>query len=218
MKRFIIIGLGNFGSGVAEALHALGNDVVALDVRAENVDRIAPLVTRAAVGDGKDVKTLDRVGGRGADAAVISTGDDITASVLATLALRDVGVKEIYVKVVSTDHARVMEKIGATETVFPERESALRLGKRISSRLLLNYVELGDGFSMQEMAVPDAWVGRTLRDLKLPRTYRISVIAVHDVLTGAIKPIPDPDAVLKESDTLLVAGKDEALAKCARLT
>jgi trk system potassium uptake protein TrkA len=217
MKRFIIIGLGNFGSGVSEALTNLGNDVVALDIRPENVDRIAPLVTRAAVGDGKDVKTLDRVGARDADAAVISTGDDITASVLATLALRDVGVKEIYVKVISTDHARVMEKIGATETIFPERESALRLGKRISSMTLLNYVELGEGFSMQEMAVPDAWVGRTLRDLKLPRTYRISVIAVHDVLTGDIKPVPDPDAVLKESDTLLVAGKDEELAKCARL-
>jgi trk system potassium uptake protein TrkA len=70
---------------------------------------------------------------------------------------------------------------------------------------------------MQEMAVPDAWVGRTLRGLKLPRTYRISVIAVHDVLTGDIKPVPDPDAVLKESDTLLVAGRDEELAKCARL-
>jgi trk system potassium uptake protein TrkA len=217
MKRFIIIGLGNFGSGVSEALTNLGNDVVALDIRPENVDRIAPLVTRAAVGDGKDVKTLDRVGARDADAAVISTGDDITASVLATLALRDVGVKEIYVKVISTDHARVMEKIGATETIFPERESALRLGKRISSMTLLNYVELGEGFSMQEMAVPDAWVGRTLRDLKLPRTYRISVIAVHDVLTGDIKPVPDPDAVLKESDTLLVAGRDEELAKCARL-
>jgi trk system potassium uptake protein TrkA len=217
MKRFIIIGLGNFGSGVSEALTNLGNDVVALDIRPENVDRIAPLVTRAAVGDGKDVKTLDRVGARDADAAVISTGDDITASVLATLALRDVGVKEIYDKVISTDHARVMEKIGATETIFPERESALRLGKRISSMTLLNYVELGEGFSMQEMAVPDAWVGRTLRDLKLPRTYRISVIAVHDVLTGDIKPVPDPDAVLKESDTLLVAGRDEELAKCARL-
>ena len=217
MKRFIIVGLGNFGSGVAEALTNLGNDVVALDIRPENVDRIAPLVTRAAVGDGKDVKTLDRLGARDADAAVISTGDDITASVLTTLALRDVGVKEIYVKVISTDHARVMEKIGATETIFPERESALRLGKRISSMTLLNYVELGEGFSMQEMAVPDAWVGRTLRDLKLPRTYRISVIAVHDVLTGDIKPVPDADAVLKESDTLLVAGRDEELAKCARL-
>lgn len=217
MKRFVIIGLGNFGSSVAEQLHKLGNDVIAMDIRGENVDRIAPLVTRAAVGDGKDVRTLERVGADGADAAVVSTGDDITASVLATLALRDVGVKEIYVKVISHDHGRVLEKIGATETVFPERESALRLGKRISSRTLLNFMELGEGFSLQEMAVPDAWVGKTLRELNLPRTYRISVIAVHDVLSGQMRPVPDPDAALKESDTLLVAGRNEDLATCAKL-
>lgn len=217
MKRFVIVGLGNFGSSVAESLHALGNDVIAIDVSGEAVDRIAPLVTRAAVGDGKDVRTLERLGASGADGGVISTGDDITASVLAALALRDVGVKEIYVKVISRDHARVMEKIGATETVFPERESALRLGKRISAKALLNYIELGDGLSVQEMAVPDAWVGKTLRELALPRTYRISVVAVHDILSGEMKPVPDPDAKLKESDTLLVAGRDEDLKNCARL-
>lgn len=217
MKRFIIIGLGNFGSSVAESLHALGNDVIAVDTRGDTVDRVAPLVTRAAVGDGKDVRTLERLGARDADAAVISTGDDITASVLATLALRDLGVKEIYVKVISRDHARVLEKIGVTDTVFPERDSALRLGRRISSKALLNYVELGEGVSMQEMAVPDAWVGKTLRELNLPRTYRISVIAVHDVLSGSMRPVPDPDAALKESDTLLVAGRNEDLATCAKL-
>jgi trk system potassium uptake protein TrkA len=217
MKRFIIIGLGNFGSGVAEALHALGHDVVALDINGDRVDRIAPHVTRAAVGDGKDIRTLERVGARDADAAVISTGDDITASVLATLALRDVGVETICVKVISADHARVMDKIGATETVFPERESAIRLGHRIASRTLLNYVALGEGFSMQEMAVPDRWIGKSLRDLKLPRAWGVSVIAVHDVLTGEIRPVPDPDAPLKESDTLLVAGLDRNLEKCAKV-
>lgn len=217
MKRFVIVGLGNFGSGVAEALHALGHDVVALDIREETVDRVAPLVTRAAVGDAKDLRILERVGARDADGAVVSTGDDITASVLATLALRDVGVKEIYVKVISFDHARVMEKLGVTETVFPERESALRLGRRIASRALLNYIELGEGFSIQEMAVPDVWIGRTLRQLTLPRSYGVSVVAVHDMLTDEIRPIPDPDAPLKESDTLLVAGYDQNLAACAKL-
>lgn len=217
MKRFIIIGLGNFGSGVAEALHRAGHDVIALDTNEAVVDRIAPYVSRAAVGDGKDSVTLDRVGAGDADAAVISTGDDITASVLTTLSLRDLGIREIYVKVISRDHARVMEKLGVTETVFPERESALRLGHRIANQLLLNYVQLGSGFSVQEMAVPDPWVGQSLRQLELPRRYRISVLAVHDVLTDAMTPVPDPDAPLKESDTLLVAGRDEHLTKVARV-
>ena len=217
MKRFVIVGLGNFGSGVAEALHAQGHDVSAVDVSERLVDRIAPYVSQAAVGDGRDLRVLERVGAKNADAGVVSTGDDITASILATLALKDLGVREVYVKVISLDHARVMEKIGVTETVFPERESALRLGTRISSRAILNYIRLGAGFSIQEMAVPDRWTGRSLRDLQLPRRYGISVVAVHDVLTDVIISVPDPDAPLKESDTLLIAGRDEDLERVARV-
>jgi len=217
MKRYIVIGLGNFGSGVAEALHAAGHEVIALDIDESAVERVTAFVARAAVADGRDPRTLERLGAAQADAAVISTGDDITASVLTTLTLRDVGVRDIYVKVISREHARVMEKLGVSETIFPERESALRLGRRISNRSVLNYVQLGADFSIQEMAVPDPWVGRSLRDLQLPRHYHISVIAVHDVLSDLTSAIPDPDAPLKESDTLLIAGKDEHLATAARV-
>lgn len=217
MKRFVVVGLGNFGAGVAESLFAQRHDVVALDTDERAVDRIVAQVTRAAVGDGRDLRALERIGARGADAGVVSTGDDITASILTTLALRDLGVAEIYVKVISRDHARVMEKIGVTETIFPERESALRLGTRISRRGVLNLVRLGPEFSVQEMAVPDRWIGCNLRQLALPRRYRISVVAIHDMLSDAIAPIPDPDAPLKESDTLMVAGRDEDLARVAAL-
>jgi len=119
MKRYIVIGLGNFGSGVAETLHAGGNEVIAMDVDEAAVERVSAFVSRAAVADGRDARTLERLGAAQADAAVISTGDDITASVLTTLTLRDVGVREIYVKVISREHGRVMEKLGVSETVFP---------------------------------------------------------------------------------------------------
>lgn len=217
-KRFVIVGLGNFGASVAEALHEKGHEVVALDSHEETVDRIAPFVTRAAVGDGRQAKTLERIGAKGADAGVVSTGDDITASILATMALRDLGVREIYVKVISRDHARVMEKIGVTESIFPERESALRLGTRIASRGILNYFRVGSEMSIQEMAVPEAWIGRSLRELELPRRFRVSVIAVHDMLKDDMKVVPDPDAPLKDSDTLLVAGKDEDLSRAATVS
>lgn len=216
MKRYVIVGLGNFGSSVAESLYALGHEVAAIDTREEAVDRISSAATVAAVGDGKDLRVLERIGAREADAGVVSTGDDITASILTTLALKDLGVREIYVKVISRDHARVMDKLGVTETVFPERESAIRLGTRISNRSILNYIQLGEGFSVQEMAVPDGWVGRSLRQLELPRRYRVSVIAVHDVLMDRMIAAPDPDAPLKDSDTLLLAGRDEDLGKAAR--
>lgn len=217
MKRFVVVGLGNFGATLAESLYDLGHEVIALDAAEDAVDRIATRVTRAAVGDGRSLSALERLGARGADGGVVSTGDDIAASILASMALRDLGVGEIYVKVVSRDHARVMERIGVTETIFPERDSAIRLATRVASRGILNYVELGAGFSLQEMAVPDRWVGRTLRDLALPRTYRVSVTAVHDILKNEIVPVPDPDARLKDSDTLLLAGRDGDLARVAKV-
>lgn len=216
MKRFVVIGLGNFGASVAEALHAQKHDVIAIDTDEQAVERIAPLVGRAVVGDGRQLRILDKLGAKKADGGVISTGDDITASILATMALRDLKVAEIYVKVISADHARVMEKLGVTETIFPERESALRLATRMARSGILNYVRLGEGFSIQEMAVPESWIGQSLRELRLPDRHRMAVIAVHDVLSGVMIPVPSPDAPLKESDTLLVAGKDEDLARAAR--
>jgi len=217
MKRFVVVGLGNFGASVAEALYSSGHDVAALDLDPERVDDMARLVTRAAVGDGTDPRTLQQLGAEDADAAVVSTGDDLTASALTTLVLRDLGVDEIYVKVVSHDHARLLEKIGVRETIFPERESGIRLGKRIASRTLLNYVQLGPGFSVQEMAVPPSWVGRSLRELEPRRRHQISVVAVHDILLDRIHAVPDPDQPLKDSDALLVAGADESLAEAAKL-
>lgn len=216
MKRFVVIGLGNFGSSMAEALYGQGHEVIAIDPREEAVDRIAAHATRAAVADGKSLEALQRAGAKGADAGVVSTGDDITASILATMALRDLEVKDIYVKVISRDHARVMDRLGVTETVFPERDSALSLATRLSGTAVLNYVRLGTGFSMQEMGVREDWIGRSLRQLELRQKYGISVVALHDMLTDRILTAPDPDAALKESDTLLVAGKDEDLARAAR--
>lgn len=217
LRRFVVIGLGNFGATVAESLHGGGHEVIALDVDEEKVDRIAPHVSRAAVGDGRQITTLERVGAKGSDVGIVSTGDDITASILTALALKDLKIQEIYVKVISRDHARVLEKIGVTETIFPERESAQRLSFRVASRGILNYFRVGTTLSVQEMAVPRAWIGQSLRELELPRQHRIAVIAVHDMLKDEMSVIPGPDVPLKDSDTLLIAGRDDDLAHVAAI-
>jgi len=217
VRRYVVIGLGNFGSSVAETLSARGQEVIAVDQDGTAVDRIAPLVAKAVVGNGTDVNLLERLGVRNADAGVISTGDDITASILSTMGLHDLNVAEVFVKVISRDHARVMERIGVTETVFPERDSAISLGTRICGTAVFNYVRLSDGFSVQEFAVPESWQGKTLRELALRQNYDITVVALKDVLTNRITPTPNPDMKLKESDTLLVAGNDKALEKTASL-
>lgn len=215
MKRFVVIGLGSFGMSVLESLHARGYEVIALDIKEAAVDRAGRHATRAVVGDGREIRTLQRIGAEGADAAVVSTGRSITASILATMALRDLGVSEIYVDVVSRNQARVLQKLGVTEAIFPERESGLRLARRIASTRILNYIDVGAGFGVQEMTVPASWAGRCLRDLDLPRTFGVSAIAVHDMERNEMMPTPDLDIELRDTHTLVVAGRDEDLAKAA---
>ncbi len=217
MRRYVVVGLGNFGSSVAESLYGKGHEVVVVDTSEAAVDRMAARVSRAAVGDGRDVRVLERIGARKADVGIVSTGDDIAASILASMMLRDLEINEIYVKVISADHDRVMRRLGVTDTIFPEHESALGLASRISGSSLLNYVRLAPGFSLQEMAVPHCWEGKSLRSLELRTKYRIAVVAVHDVLLDKLSAVPDPDVPLTDSDALLIAGLDEDLALLAQL-
>ncbi len=216
MKRFVVIGLGGFGAWVARALHAGGHEVVAIDQAEARVDGLAPAVTRAVVGDATDPDLLRRVGAEGADAAVVSTGEDLAASILAILALREVGVTDIYAKVSSPRAAQALERFDLVDMVFPEKEAAQRLAHRLTSTAVLDYISLGEEYSIQELAIPDAWVGRTLRELGLRQRYGIQVVALHDVLNGVWTVVPPPDEVLKESDVAVVAGRDEVLANLLR--
>ena len=217
-KRFVVVGLGTFGSGVAETLHHEGHEVVAVDQDELAVDRAAAYARRAVVGDARERDVLERAGAQGADGAVVSTGEDLGASLLVVLALRDLGVREIYAKALSADHARIFTRLGVTESVIPEREAARNLAFRmVRSGSLLNYVELNEDLSLQEMTVPPSWEGQTLRALDLRARFGISVVAVHDIVTDVMTPVPDPDATLTDSQTLVVTGAPDALARAAML-
>lgn len=217
MKRFIVVGLGNFGSTVAKTLAEQGHDVIAIDIDGDLVDRLASFVSQAVVADATDVEALRRIGASDVDTAIVSTGDDISSSILATMALHDLQIRDVYVKVVSSDHARVMKRFGVSDIVFPERDTAIGLATRISGSALLNYVRLGTGFSIQEMGVPASWYGKSIRELGLRQNYDITIVALHDILTDKIVASPHPDYVLKDSDALLVAGHDEALERAANV-
>lgn len=213
MKRFVVIGLGRFGSWVARALHREGFEVIAVDSDEDLVDRFAGEATRCVAADGTDPDVLRQVGAANADAAVISTGENLAATILATLALRELGVTTIYAKVSSARAAQAIERFDIAGTIFPEREAAERMARRLSSTTILDYISLGDHYSIQEMAIPDAWIGRSLRDLALPRERGVQVVALYDVLTDVWNVVPDPDAPLKESDVAIVAGDDSTLKK-----
>lgn len=216
VRRFVVAGLGNFGSGLVEMLHAQGHDVIAVDLDETKVERIKPFATRAILLDATDPRALARIGAADADAAVVSLGVDLAASVLAVLALQELGVEEIYAKAISADHATILDRIGVVEVIRPERESAFRLARRLSLRLL-NYMPIARGYSIQELPTPDAFIGKSLLELRLPQRYSVSIVAIHDVLLDQIHVVPPADYLLKESDTLTLVGSDEALGRLARL-
>jgi trk system potassium uptake protein TrkA len=214
--RILVIGLGAFSLSLAETLRALGHDVIAVERDGERVDRFAGMVTRAVVGDATDPLVLERAGARDVDAAAIGTGEHMATTILTSMALRDLGVRHIYAKVGSITEARALDRLGVTDTAFPEREAGERLAHTIVSRNILNYTSLGSGYSMQEIAVPDPWIGKSLLELETRSRLGLQVIAVRDALSGALSLPPDPASKLKTSDSLLLAGPDAVLARLDR--
>jgi trk/ktr system potassium uptake protein len=214
--RVLVIGFGAFGSWVARTLKGMGHEVVVIERDAELVDRQSQWATRAVVGDATDPVLLERVGARGVDVAVIGTAQDLSTTILAMIALRDLGVEEIYAKVASETEARALAGLDVSDTIFPEHEAGFRLAHRIASKTVLDYTPIASGYSVQEIAVPQGWVGRSLVELELRRDVGIQVIGVRDALTGGLTLPPDPAAKLKPSDSLLIAGRDEVLEGLAR--
>jgi trk system potassium uptake protein TrkA len=217
MGRYVVIGLGNFGIAIARTLDELGHEVIVIEREGVLVDRNAEWVTRAVEGDATDPAVLRAAGAAGADGAVISTGESLATSVLATVALRDLGVKQIYAKARNETETRALNSLGVTEAVIPEREAGERLAHRIVSQRVLDYQPLCKGHSIQEMPVPAPWVGRSLREVAPREREAVQVIGVRDALTDEMAVPPDPDAVLKDSDSLVLAGADAALERlCSR--
>jgi len=211
MKRFVVIGLGRFGSWVGRALHRQGFDVIAIDRDGDRVDQFSHEVTRAIVGDASDVEVLRRSGASQADAAVVSTGSDLAATIMATLALKELNVPRIVAKVASPRDAKAMERFDVDELVFPEREAAERLAYRLASTSVLEYIPLGDKYSIQEIAIPDAWLGQPLSELNLPHQQGIQIVAIYDVLRETWDVVPSADRLLTDSDVAIVAGPTETL-------
>ena len=215
MKRFVVVGLGAFGSWVARALTRSGFDVIAIDHDAGRVDRFSHEVARAIVGDATDAMVLRKAGVADADAAVVSTGDDLAATILSLLALKELGVQRLVAKVTSPEAERAVERFDA-EVVFPEREAAERLAYRLASSTVLEYIPLGGDHSIQEIGVPYDWIGKSLRELALPSREAVQVVALFDVLAQSWDVVPSPDRVITDSDVAIVSGKTRVLEQMVR--
>ena len=213
MKRVVVIGLGIFGFNIARDLFENGLEVIAIDKDKEVVQKIRDFSTKAIVADCTDKEMMESIGIQQDDVVIVSFGEDLAASTLVTLHLKEMKVKSIIVKAPDEDHKHVLEKVGATEVIIPEKEVADRVAKNLISPNVLDYIPLSDEYTICELVPPSAFVGKSIGELHLRTKYHIDVIAVKEVLPERLLMVPRADFVLKDSDVLVVIGKEEDIKK-----
>jgi len=213
MRKFIVIGLGNFGFYLAKSLFEDRQEVIGVDRSRERVQRLQEFCSYAVVGDVMDKSFLESIGIERDDVTVVSLGANISASVLVTLYLKDLHAENIYVKIISEDHGRALEKVGATEVIFPERDLAKKLAKTLLSPNLLDYIPLSDEYNIVEIAPPKDFIGKTLAELRLRNKYNINILAVRSLIPEKITMNPGATFTVKDSDILLAMGKSEDIEK-----
>jgi len=213
MKRVIVIGLGIFGFNIVKDLYENGLEVVALDKNKDIIQKIRDFSTKALVADGTDKEVLESLGIQPDDVVIISFGEDLAASTLITLHLKESKVKSIIVKAPNEDHKKVLEKIGATEVIIPEKEMADKVARSLISPNVLDYIPLSDEYTICEIAPPPSFYGKTIAELHLRTKYHVEVIAVKEMLPDRLRMIPRADFTVKDSDILVVIGKQEDVQK-----
>ena len=213
MKRVVVIGLGIFGFNIAKDLYENGIEVIAIDKNKDIIQKIKDFSTKAILADGTDKEVMESIGIQGDDIVIISFGEDLAASTLITLHLKELKVKTIIVKAPNEDHKRVLEKVGATQVVIPEREMADKVAKGIISPNVLDYIPLSDDYTISEIAPPASFMGKTIGELHLRTKYHVEVIAVREMLPDRVRMVPRADFVIKDSDVLVVIGKEEDIQK-----
>jgi trk system potassium uptake protein TrkA len=218
MRLFVVIGIGNFGYYTAHHLYELGSEVMVIDSNKERIQSIKDQVSRAVVADATDREVLEHLGVPDVDVAVVSVGDRLDTSILITLYLKEMGVKEVVVKAVTVDHGKILEKIGASSVIFPERDSGVRLANSLSSPNVIEHLPLSEGYSILEIAASAKLVGKNLKELRLRNRFGVQVIAIKELVPDRMHMPPDPDFVIKDSDILIVVGQDESLELLKKLT
>lgn len=215
MKSYLVIGLGRFGKAVARQLCLLGAEVLAMDKHSDLVQQVANDVTHAVVADAQDKEVLRALGVREFDCAIVAVGDDLAASVLITMNLKELEAPYIVCKAHDETYAKVLEKLGADRVVIPEQEHAQRLARSLNSHNVLDYIELSEEYGILEIPAPKNWIGKTLKELNVRAKLGVNIIAVESGKTTNVA--PGADYLIQQGDHLVVLGENYALEAVQRL-
>lgn len=211
MKQFAVIGLGRFGTSVARTLAGMGYDVLAIDQREERVQDIMEHVTHAVQVDAVDEHALKSLGIRNFDVVIVAIGQDVQASILTTVLLKEMGVRRVVAKANTELHGKVLARVGADKVVFPERDMGVRVARALVSQNILDQIELSPDYSIVELIAPPEFVGKTLQESAIRTRFGVTVLAIRrdrDIIIS-----PGPAQVVKEGDVLVVVGRNDRLEK-----
>lgn len=212
--KYAVVGLGAFGSTVALELENLGNEVLGIDSDEERVNQLADDISHAVIGDGCDERVLRGLGVADYDGVVIAIGEDLESSILCTLAMKNLGVRQVWVKATTPAHHHILEKLGADRIINPEQHVGTQIARTLIYPHVLDYIALGDDDYVVELEVPDKLHAQALAPLQLQQRYGIRVLALRSngqVLTEGLL-----ERQLSRGDQLVMLGSIAALRRFSR--
>ena len=209
VKQYIVFGLGRFGRSIAETLCQDGSEVLGVDRRMDLVEEVKDKLTHAIQMDAMDRDALNALGIPDFDVAFVTMGSDIRASGTIVLQLKELGARRVIAKAHDEFHGRMLEKLGADQILFPERDMGRRVAHNLVSGSIIDYLELSPDYSMAEIRPKREWNGRTLKDLALRSSMGINVVAIRS--GESLNAMPTPETVLRAEDVLLVVISEKTL-------
>ena len=207
---FGVIGLGRFGTALAQSLAESGKEVIVIDCNEDKVRELRNFTEHAFVTENLTKETLEEIGIQNCDTVIICIGEKIDTSILTTLNVVSLGIPQVIAKAISRDQGAVLEKIGA-EVVYPERDMALRLGKRLVSNNFLDYISLDNDVEIQQLPVSSKMVGITVQEFNIRQRYGLNIIAIEREHTTDIE--VSPQYRFAEDDIIVVIGRVENIKR-----
>lgn len=211
LKQFVVIGLGRFGFSLTKTLIQNGHEVLAVDKNEQLVQEISSIATHALQADSTDRLALQELGVQHFQHAVVAIGEDLQASILTTLLLKELNVPKVTVKARNETSGTVLSKVGADHIVFPERDMATRLGHQLSSNNLIDYIELSPDYNLVEIKAPAAMDGKSLKKLNIRAKYGCTILAIKAGTKINISPKADEE--ISRGDLLLMIGSNEDIRR-----
>ncbi|WP_290772586.1 TrkA family potassium uptake protein [Anaerofustis sp.] len=216
MKSVLVIGMGRFGKHLSRKMQELGNDVMVIDRDEERIAEFTSEFTDSQIGDCTKETVLESIGVNNFDVCFVAIGEDFQSSLEITALLKDLNANWVVTKASSDIQKKLLQRIGADEVIYPEKDTAEKLAIRYNARNVFDYIPLTPEYSIYEIPIIDSWIGKNMAELNIRSKFKINIIAVKN--NNILDPIPNPDYIFKENDHIIVIGKSKNVCKITSLT